>query len=314
VVFDKTGTVTYNQKPDVQFIGRLSDEECSWVKSLTSGSTHPLSKLITESLLGKKVRIQSFKELPGRGIEGVVDNSTIKIGSALFVGEPNPKTSGTTTVFVSVNDEPRGYFSISLNLRKDLKSMITRLGNKCVALLSGDNEMDRNKMKLLFGCNTQLLFNQSPHDKLNFIQQLQKSGKKVLMVGDGLNDSGALKQSDVGIAVTDDTGVFTPACDGIIQGDQLKNLDKMLVLAKTSSSILKTGFIISFFYNAIALSFAVSGHLTPIVAAILMPISSISVVGFSSLAVGYVASRKLKENDAINLIDEKTEKFQAQYI
>jgi P-type Cu+ transporter len=113
-----------------------------------------------------------------------------------------------------------------------------------------------------------------------------------MMVGDGLNDSGALRQSDVGISVTDDTGVFTPACDGILQGNRIGSLDKFLKLAQTSTVILKTGFVISFLYNAIALSFAVSGHLTPLVAAILMPISSISVVSFTSLAVNFAAKRK----------------------
>jgi Cu+-exporting ATPase len=113
------------------------------------------------------------------------------------------------------------------------------------------------------------------------------------MVGDGLNDSGALKQSDVGIGVTDNTGVFTPACDGILAGDKLMLLDKFLELSKTSSVILKTAFAISFFYNAIALIFAVTGHLTPLVAAILMPMSSTSVVIFSTLAVNYITNKKL---------------------
>ena len=139
-----------------------------------------------------------------------------------------------------------------------------------------------------------LLFNQSPHDKLEYIEQLQHHGKKVMMLGDGLNDAGAMKQSDVGIAVADNTGTFTPACDGILQGDRLYQLHEFITLAKSSSLILKMAFAISFFYNAIALSFAVTGHLTPLVAAILMPISSVSVVGFSSLAVRFVGNRVLK--------------------
>jgi Cu+-exporting ATPase len=293
VVFDKTGTVTFNQQPEVSFVGHLSIEEMSWVKGLTSGSTHPLSKLISNGTIENQVEIESFKEFPGRGIEGVVSGNRIKIGSALFTNSTSINKNCATQVFISINGEPRGYFSVSLNLRNDLKPMITWLGEKSAALLSGDNETDKSKMKLLFGCRTALLFNQSPHDKLNYIRDLQNSGKKVLMIGDGLNDSGALKQADVGIAVTDDTGIFTPACDGIIQGSQLKKLNQILELANSSSNILKTGFIISFLYNAVALSFAVAGHLSPIIAAILMPLSSISVVAFSSLAVTWMTNRKL---------------------
>jgi Cu+-exporting ATPase len=185
-----------------------------------------------------------------------------------------------------------------------MKAMLKRLGTKCVAVLSGDNASDLDKMSALFPPSTKLMFNQSPHDKLEFIRALQSQGKKVLMVGDGLNDAGALKQSDVGIAVTDNTAIFTPACDGILQGDQINSLDYFLALAKSSTRILKAAFIISFTYNAIALTFAVTGHLTPLVAAILMPISSISVVGFSSLAVRYVTHRKM--NKQIFIFNTKT--------
>jgi Cu+-exporting ATPase len=295
VVFDKTGTVTYNQQPDVQFAGFLIKPERTWVKCLTNSSTHPLSAIITKSISGPSdLPVQNFRELPGKGIEGEVDGHTIKIGSSGFVGMEAVESPSASLVYVSIDHEPRGYFTIALNIRENLKPMINRLGHTCEAVLSGDNDKDLNKMKLLFGCNVNILFNQSPHDKLEFIRNIQRNGKKVLMVGDGLNDAGALKQADVGIAVTDDTGVFTPACDGILQGSRLEILDKLLTLARSSTVILKTGFVISFMYNAIALTVAATGHLTPLVAAILMPISSVSVVGFSSWAVRYAANHKLK--------------------
>jgi len=199
-----------------------------------------------------------------------------------------------TYVFVSIDDEVYGYFNIKTSIRPNIGSLLTTLGSKNICLLSGDNESDKTSMQKLFGGGAKLLFNQTPHDKLNYIAQLQKAGKKVLMVGDGLNDAGALKQSDVGLAITDDSGIFTPACDGILMGENLIILDMYLELARIANVILKTWFLISFFYNAIALAFAVTGHLTPLVAAILMPISSISVVSFSSLAVDIAAKRILR--------------------
>jgi P-type Cu+ transporter len=296
VVFDKTGTVTYSLQPEVKLIGYLIKNERTWVKALTNGSTHPLSSKISKSISGTpSATIKNFRELPGQGIEGEIEDHLIKIGSADFTGMNAVQNPSASHVYVSIDGEPRGYFSISLSIRDNLKPMLNRLGHKCEAVLSGDNDKDLNKMKLLFGCNVNILFNQSPHDKLEFIRNIQRNGKKVLMVGDGLNDAGALKQADVGIAVTEDTGVFTPACDGILTGNKLEALDKLLELAKSSTIILKTGFVISFMYNAIALTVAATGHLTPLVAAILMPISSVSVVGFSSLAVRYVVNRKLKQ-------------------
>src|SRR5690606_596769 len=162
------------------------------------------------------------------------------------------------------------------------------------ALVSGDHDGDKPEMKKLFPEHTEMRFNQTPQQKLAYIEELQQQGKKVMMLGDGLNDAGALRQSDVGIAVTDDSGLFTPASDGILDGRQLEKLDTFLELSRDATKILKTAFVISFCYNAVALSFAVTGHLTPLVAAILMPLSSISVVCFTTLAVNFTVRRKLK--------------------
>jgi Cu+-exporting ATPase len=294
VVFDKTGTVTYGNVPDVSFSEYLSPVEWSEVRLLTSASTHPMSIVISKSISVRPAqKLSYFKEIPGKGVQAMINGKLIQIGSPDFVGFAQTVDADSSVVFVAINDCVRGHFTIRIKVRDNIKNMLGRLGKKCVALLSGDNEADRLNMSNLFNPSVQLLFNQNPHDKLAFVASLQKESKKVMMVGDGLNDSGALKQSDVGIGVTDDTGVFTPACDGILAGDRLNLLDKFIELSKTSSVVLKTAFAISFFYNAIALTFAVTGHLTPLVAAILMPISSISVVGFSTLAVNYLTKRKL---------------------
>lgn len=295
VVFDKTGTVTTGKDPSISYKGNLTDEEKAWVKILASASTHPLSCLIAKSIHAKKdVVLNNFKEFPGKGVEGIVGGQKIRIGSPAFTGSAIHKSENGSLVSITINGEARAHFVIATSIRSNFRNMLNRLGKKCVALLSGDNEADRVHMTALFQPSVQLMFNQSPLDKLEFIQALQKKGNQVLMVGDGLNDSGALQQSDVGIAISDDLGVFTPACDGILQGDKINQLDKFITLAKTSTVILKVGFTISLLYNAIALSFAVTGNLTPLIAAILMPVSSVSVVSFSSFAVNLMASKKLR--------------------
>jgi len=291
VVFDKTGTVTIGTDTKVVLQGSLTDLEQRVIKTLTSFSTHPMSKAIHKFLpVSEAVLLRDFREWPGKGIEGVFDGQRYRVGSAAFVGSLGETTQ--TRVWVSIDGEVRGNFQVQAAVRSDIPSLITRLGSKCAGLLSGDGDGDREEMRRVFGESAEIRFNQDPHEKRAFIEKLQTNRSKVLMVGDGLNDAGALKQSDVGISITDDSGVFTPASDGILWGARIGDLDKFLRLAKRSSFILRMGFGISFFYNAVALSFAVTGNLTPLTAAILMPVSSISVVSFATLAVKIAARRE----------------------
>lgn len=298
VIFDKTGTVTHGSRRDVSVHGAISEAELHWIKALAAHSTHPLSKQIYDTLEAKAISpVSDYVEIPGQGIEGVVEGHVVRLGSPSHTGVHLPSGAIGSTVTVSIDTKPRGYFAIATNVRHGFRSMVTRLGERCLGLLSGDRDSDRNAMKEIFPSNAMLLFNQTPEEKLQFVTDMRKSGKKILMVGDGLNDAGALKESDVGIAITDDTGVFTPACDGILQGDRIGTLDKYLGMARVSVSIVKISFGISFVYNGVALSFAVTGHLTPLVAAILMPASSISVVAFATLAVNFMAKQKLGKVD-----------------
>jgi Cu+-exporting ATPase len=170
-------------------------------------------------------------------------------------------------------------------MRQGIEKMIEGLSNYQLHILSGDNEKDKETLIKFFPKNTQMLFNQSPNSKSTYIENLKEKGKHVLMIGDGLNDAGALGKADVGIAVSEDIFRFTPSSDAILDASTLNQLPKFLSISNYAKTVLKTCLSFSISYNLIGLSFAVSGTMTPLVAAILMPISSITVVGLSTFLV-----------------------------
>ena len=138
-------------------------------------------------------------------------------------------------------------------------------------------------LQQLLGEDIPMYFEQSPDDKLHFIQQLQLQGKKVMMIGDGLNDAGALKKANVGIAVTDQSHLFTPASDAIIEGVMVAKLAQLIQFVKKGKLSIILIFILSILYNILGMYFATRAALSPMIAAILMPISSISIVSLSAL-------------------------------
>jgi Cu+-exporting ATPase len=150
-----------------------------------------------------------------------------------------------------------------------------------VALLSGDHDKERARFAAMFGRKAHLHFNQSPLDKLGFIRDLQKSGKTVMMVGDGLNDSGALKQSNVGVAVVESASAFSPASDVILAAGMVTQIAEVLRYAKGSVWVVRVSLLISAAYNAVGVAIAARGLLSPVVCAILMPLSSVTVVAFA---------------------------------
>src|SRR6218665_905229 len=286
VVFDKTGTITFGKS--IAWHGNMTPQESEAVAQLTQASTHPLSRLIASHLaLPVNRPITDFNELPGRGIQGRINGVEYKIGSPQFVGAKNDAAS----VFVSADEKILGYFSVETMVRPEMKSTLEKLNVKILAMLSGDNENDKEKMKETFPVHADLQFNFSPHQKLHYVSDLQKKNFRVMMIGDGLNDAGAIKQSDAGIALSDEQGLFSPASDAILSGNKITDLNNFLALAKSANRIVKMAFAISLFYNILTLCTAAFGFLTPLIAAILMPISSLSVVGFSAAAVNWCAKR-----------------------
>ncbi len=288
VVFDKTGTLTISRSMHVEFVGdELTKKELSMIKALVSNSSHPLSTTIKDFIAeNAEDEIEDFQEIPAMGISGKVNNVRINIGSKKFVLGKEDDNPDSTNVYVFLGNQVKGYFKIRNQYRPGLSEVIESLkDNYKLYLLSGDNESERETLQPLFGDNTALFFHQSPADKMNFIEKLKAEGRKVLMIGDGLNDAGALMKSDVGLTVADDIYSFSPACDGILESSRFGKLYRFIRFTKISMNIVKISFLISFLYNVAGIFFAVQGTLSPLIAAVLMPVSSISVVAFATLTV-----------------------------
>ncbi|AQW94072.1 heavy metal translocating P-type ATPase [Elizabethkingia anophelis] len=282
LVFDKTGTITYNKRANITFEGiELSVFDKENIKTLLKNSNHPLSKSLYEFLdiQDPYYPTEDFVEISGKGYEAKVRSHLYKIGSAKFTGT----TSDTieTAVYISKDGAILGKYIFKNEYRTGLKELFNDLPGYEKHILSGDNESERANLEQICSIND-LHFNQSPEQKLEYIQSLQNQHKKVAMVGDGLNDAGALKQSNVGIAIADDSNSFTPSSDIIMNGDMLGYLPDFFRLSKDAIRIVKATFIISLLYNVVGLTLAVIGKMSPLVAAILMPASSISVVIFTS--------------------------------
>ena len=296
VIFDKTGTITSNKKSTAEYDGEtLTDIENLVLKNSLRGSNHPLSRTLYDILKTNNIiTLDNFKEHIGEGIETKHEGVNLKIGSANFVGNTSITPVLNTTVHISNNDLYRGKFTFHNSYRKGVSKLFNQLKNPFdLVILSGDNEGELENLKKLLPTKTKLIFNQKPEDKLEFIKYHQTEGAKVVMIGDGLNDAGALAQSNVGIALSEDVNVFSPACDAILDASKLNQLYHYIKASKSAIRIIKWSFLLSFIYNIIGLYFAVTGQLAPVIAAILMPLSSISIVLFTTVCTN-ILGRKLK--------------------
>ena len=295
IIFDKTGTITQSGKARIQWQGKTLDHaQLRLVYHLVSQSNHPLSNEIAtflksqlnesmhESQVLDPIYLIDFAEHVGRGLTGNLNGIDLQLGSAKYLKVTEKGDGGS--VYLAINHEVHGCFRIQNQYRQGFETIVQKiktLGYQ-MGLVSGDNAAESAYLHGVFGVQAPVKFQQSPEDKLGFIAQMQQQGNKIIMIGDGLNDAGALKVSDVGIAVSDHVNNFSPACDGILSGDAFEKLPSMLRFAKAGKRIIMASFIVSVLYNAFAMYFAVQGALSPVLAAILMPISSISIVVFTT--------------------------------
>jgi len=292
VVFDKTGTLTYSRSMNVEWNGdSLSEDEKQIIRSVSFNSTHPLSIIVSDFLSSYALNeVENYKEIAGAGVMGIVNKQKVLLGSAAFItGKPSHDEVRLSSVYVSIDNKFRGYFSLANQYRDGLSDVIAGLDKMELHMLTGDNDAEKTNLYEYFDKKGFLHFNQSPVDKLNYINKLKSEGKSVIMMGDGLNDAGALMHADIGITIADDVYHFSPACDAILQSSKFKQLHKFIRFTHTAKNIVFVSYGISFLYNIVGLTFAIQGLLSPIVAAILMPLSSITVVAFVSLAVAQMS-------------------------
>lgn len=293
IVFDKTGTLTSTQELSIDYEGNpLTADEQQQVAALAACSSHPFGKALKHFLPAGKLTINDFKETAAAGAEGFINGDHLRIGTYEFITGEKGLQHGAN-IFISINGTIKGAYKFGNRYRESIPALLAVLKkNYKISVLSGDNEAERENLVKLMGKETGLYFHQQPEDKLRYIQQLQASGEKVMMIGDGLNDAGALKQSDVGIAVTEQSNNFTPSSSAILEAGQLSKLYSFIRLCKANRKIVIASFILSIVYNIIGIFFAIQGNLSPLIAAILMPSSSFSIFlvtfGSSSLVARWL--------------------------
>lgn len=298
LVLDKTGTLTPAGSGEVTWEGIPLKEEKALFTALLTQSIHPLSRRACVWLGGSgSMPVEHFEEVSGKGVSGVVNGLALRAGSFDWVnGDPadfQKSHSGDTRVWLSVEGSVLGSLRFSQQYRPGLREVLASLRSRLgLSVLSGDGHQEENRLRQFFNEGEPLLFRQSPEEKLEYIREMQARGHRVIMAGDGLNDAGALKQSDAGIAITEESAGFTPSSDVILEGSRFHLLPRLLAFARRSVTVIHLSFMISLLYNITGLIFAVQGTLSPLFAAILMPLSSVTVVVFTTVMTTWMGRKE----------------------
>jgi len=298
LVFDKTGTITTHARSQIRYEGdELSEQDQKKIKNLIRASNHPLSRRLYNFLPQCiAIDVEDFEEISGFGVKGKIAGVEYRLGSREFLGIKSSTEINQTEVHFESNGIYKGVFVFDNQYREGLQKLFTSLEKSAykLSVLSGDNNGEEESLRKIVPHSCELIFDQKPEEKLNYIKKLQDKGYNVMMVGDGLNDAGALAQSQIGVSISENVNVFTPASDIILDASQFGEIDYFLKYSQNAIKTIKYSYVLALTYNMIGLSFAVTNQLSPLIAAILMPISTVSMISFVTIMSNYYSRKKNK--------------------
>ncbi|MCW9064892.1 MAG: copper-translocating P-type ATPase, partial [Ignavibacteriaceae bacterium] len=296
IIFDKTGTITTGKVTVTSVHTNSIDEKelLTLTGSMELKSEHPIAQAIVSYGKDKEIRfenISEFESLTGSGLKGQVSGKEIIIGNENLMENYSISTNafktlideysdiGKTLVFVAIKRELKGLLILEDEIKNNSKEVISKLKKMSLktVLLTGDNNQAAKVISLKAGFDdykAEVL----PEDKLNVISDFQNNGKVVAMVGDGINDAPALVQSNVGIAMGTGTDVAIESGDIILMSGDLNGVLKAIKLSKLTLATIKQNLFWAFIYNVIGVPLAALGLLNPMIAALAMSFSSVSVV------------------------------------
>jgi len=302
-VFDKTGTLTRGEPKVFQIISvnNLSVEEIlHYAGSVEKGSEHPISKALLGEAQKRNIKLtnpSNFQAVPGHGVRAEIDGRKILLGNLKLLRENNISTAnlerqqeeissqGATTLFLALDNKPAGVIGIKDTLKTNSKEVVQTLKNmdKEVIMITGDNQKAASTIAQETGID-QVLAEVLPGDKANEIKKLQAQGKKVAMVGDGINDAPALAQADVGMAFGTGTDVAIESADISLVREDLSGIISALKLSHKTMRTIKWNLFWAFIYNIIGIPIA-AGVLYPAFQTLLSPMIASAAMAFSSVFV-----------------------------
>ena len=298
IIFDKTGTLTYGNlhiSEIFNYSDYANDELLSIVCSLESKSTHPIASAFKECEKSKK-EVKDFKNLAGLGLTGIINDkkyyignnkilTSLKIKNIKIKDEEALAEQGNSIVYVIENQTILALIGVKDIVRENANKVISELKNigKEVIMLTGDNELTAKKVAKELGIN-KIISNVMPKDKVEEIKKIMNNGKKIMMIGDGINDAPSLATAHIGVSVSSGTDIANNSADVILMNDNLLNLLNLITISKKTIRNIKQNLFLAFFYNVCMIPIAIgllsrwNINMNPMVAGFAMTVSSFTVI------------------------------------